>query len=225
VLVRYGPDALLTAAGAHDTAPALARLLIFGPTWLGVLDYVVPFAVLGLALSVHRRAWFAPAWLALLLVVPGGEGRYAALAWAMLASAGMMAAFESVRAIGAQRAAVTIGLAFLFLASLVAGYRRFDAIPAGVRQAVIEAGGASEPGTRFAVVADDPADSQPLLDWFPTLSGRISVGTYQGLEFTTYERWMDAVDADAAIQDGQIPPDADLVFTESAEGGSVRPAP
>jgi hypothetical protein len=225
VLARYGPESLLTATGAHDTSPALARLLIFGPTWLGAFDFVVPFAVLGLAMAIHRRTWFVPAWLALLLMVPGGEGRHAALAWAMLAAIGVQTAFEAVKAAGAQRVAAGIGIGFIFFVSLIAGYRRFDAVPAGVRQAIIQAGQTSEPGTRFAVIAGDPSDSQPLLDWFPTLSGRISVGTYQGLEFTTTERWMDAVETDEAIQAGDIPPDVDEVFRETDGGGTIEPAP
>jgi hypothetical protein len=225
VLVRYGTEPLLTAAGAHDTGPAWARMLIFGPTWLGVLDFVLPFAVLGLALAIHRRQWFAPAWLVLLLIVPGGEGRYAALALAMLGAVGVMTVFEAVRAAGAQRVALGIGVSFMFLASLVAGYRRFDAVPAGVRDAVIQAGQATAPETRFAVQAYDPSDSQPLLDWFPTLSGRVSVGTYQGLEYTTYDRWLGAVRADEQIQGGTIPSDVEYLFIELADGGTVTPVP
>ncbi len=225
VLVRYGAEPLFTAAGAHDTGPAWARMLVFGPTWLGVLDFVLPFAVLGLALAIHRRQWFAPAWLVLLLIVPGGEGRYAALALAMLGAVGMLAAFEAVRAVGAQRLALGIGLAYMFLASLVAGYRRFDAMPVAVREAIVEAGQTTEPGTRFAVQALDPSDSQPLLDWFPTLSGRVSVGTYQGLEFTTYDRWLDAVRTDEQIHAGTVPTDVQYLFTELPDGGDVTPVP
>jgi hypothetical protein len=225
VLYHYGPQPLLTAMGAHDTAPALARLLVFGPTWLGAFDFVVPFAVLGAALALHRRQWFPLAWLVLLLIVPGGEGRYAALAWAMLAAIGMVTAFEGVRAAGAQRAAIGIGLAFAFVIALVAGYRRFDAIPAGTRAAIMAAGDSVPPGTRFAVQSLDPSDSQPLLDWFPTLSGRISLGTYQGLEFTTPERWQYAVDIDSAVQHGEVPTQADYVFREATNGGGFYPAP
>lgn len=214
VVVRHGLDSLLAAAGAHDQSPALARLLIFGPSWLGSFDFVVPAAVLGVALAIHRRTWLVPAWLVLLLIVPGGEGRYAALAWAMLAAMGILAVADAVRNAGALRLAAGIGLGFVFLVALVAGYRRFDTIPASVRAAMVEAGRSSPPGTRFAVISADPADSQPLLDWFPTLSGRISLGTYQGLEFTTIERWAGAVETDAAIQAGDIPAHADRVFDE-----------
>jgi hypothetical protein len=179
--------------------------------------------VLGLAILVSRRQWLVPAWLVVLLIVPGGEGRYAAVAWAMMAAIGIRAAADTVRGLGALRAATAIGLSFVFIVSLIAGYRRFDSVPADVRAAIVEAGSSTPPGTRFAIVAEDPSDSQPLLDWFPTLSGRISVGTYQGLEFTTLERWQAAVDADAAIQDGRIPADADYVFREADR--TWEPAP
>jgi 4-amino-4-deoxy-L-arabinose transferase-like glycosyltransferase len=225
VLFRYGLEPLLAAAGAHDTGPALARLLVFGPTWLAPFDLVTPFAVVGAAVAIHRRKLFPIAWLVALLVVPGGEGRYAAVAWALLAAIGILPTIEVLRVGGAARLAIGLGLCFLFLAALVAGYRRFGAIPAGTRQAVIAAGQQSLPGTRFAVIASDPTDSQPLLDWFPTLSGRISVGTSQGLEFTTPAKWQAASAADDRIQGGQFPDDVDQVFEATPDGGRTYPRP
>ena len=212
VVIRYGPGAILAAGGSHHLDETLGRLLTVGPSAIGALDFVLPLALLGLVMVVHRREWLLPAWIALLVVVPGGEGRYAALAWAMLAAVGALSIADAARSVGALRLAAGIGFAWLFAASLLAGYRLFYAIPANIRTAIVQAGVETTPGTRFAIVTDETRLHAPLLDWFPTLSGRISVATYMGLEWTTVERWDATVALDDRIQRGQIPASADFIF-------------
>ena len=212
VVIRYGPGAILAAGGSHHLDETLGRLLTVGPSAIGALDFVLPLALLGLVMVVHRREWLLPAWIALLVVVPGGEGRYAALAWAMLAAVGALSIADAARSVGALRLAAGIGFAWLFAASLLAGYRLFYAIPANIRAAIVQAGVETTPGTRFAIVTDETRLDAPLLDWFPTLSGRISVATYMGLEWTTVERWDATVALDDRIQRGQIPASAGFIF-------------
>jgi hypothetical protein len=161
---------------------------------------------------VHRREWLLPTWIALLVVVPGGEGRYAAIPWAMLAAAGALSIADAARSAGALRLAAGIGFAWLFVASLLAGYQQFPAIPAWIRQAIVQAGADTTPQTHFAIVTDDARLEAPLLDWFPTLSGRISVATYMGLEWTSVEQWDATVALDDRIQRGEIPAGVDFVF-------------
>ena len=69
------------------------------------------------------------------------------------------------------------------------------------------------------MVTDVASLGAPMLDWFPTLSGRVSLGTYMGLEWTTAQQWDATVALDDRIQQGEIPASADLVF--SVEGGSA----
>ena len=225
VVIRYGPEAILAASGAHHLDETLGRLLTVGPSWIGTLDFVLPLALLGLATVAHRRQWLLPVWLVLLVIVPGGEGRYAAIVWAMLAAVGALTIAEAVRSAGALRLTAGIGFAWLFTASLLSGYQQFHAIPTNIRQAMVRAGSQTAPGARFAIVTDEPRLEAPLLDWFPTLSGRISVATYQGLEWTTVERWDATVALDDQIQRGEIPASADLIFQVdrgSATWGSAR---
>lgn len=212
VVQRYGIGALKAASMTHHTEEALGRLLTVGPSWGGALDFVLPLTVLGTIVAVHRRQWLLPLWLAIVILVPGGEGRYATFVWAMLAAVGTQTVATALREIGADRLAARVALAALFMASLLAGYQRFDALPSGIRKAMLEAGSTSPPGTRFAVVIDDPGLAQPVLDWFPTLSGRISVGTFMGLEWTSVAKWDETVGLNRAIQRGIIPPDVDALF-------------
>jgi hypothetical protein len=62
------------------------------------------------------------------------------------------------------------------------------------------------------VSADNAALETPILDWFPTLSGQVSVGTFMGLEWTTAERWSMTVAMQHRIEDGEIPEDATAAF-------------
>ena len=225
VILRYGSGAILAGGGAHHLDETLGRLLTVGPSYIGTLDFVLPLALLGLAMVVRRRQWLLPAWLVLLIIVPGGEGRHAAIVWAMLAATGAVTIAGSVGSAGALKLTAGIGFAWLFAASLLAGYQQFHAIPTDIRAAMVSAGSQTTPGTRFAIVTDEPGLHASLLDWFPTLSGRISVATYMGLEWTTVERWDATVALDDQIQRGEIPASADLIFQVdrgSARWGSAR---
>jgi hypothetical protein len=123
------------------------------------------------------------------------------------------------------RVAAGVGLTWLFVAALLAGYQRFHPLPDSLRAAIVEAGAQVPPGERFAVQTDDAGLEQPLLDWFPTLSDRVSLGTYLGLEWTTPERWNATTALDDRIQQGGIPPDADYVFRFDHGVASWGPAP
>jgi 4-amino-4-deoxy-L-arabinose transferase-like glycosyltransferase len=224
VVVRYGAGAVVAAGGSHHLDETLGRFLTLGPSSIGTLDFVLPLALIGAAFLVHRREWLLPAWVVLLVAVPGGEGRYAAIPWAMLASVGALFVADAARAVGTVKVAAGIGFAWLFVASLLAGYQQFSAIPPGVRAAMAQAGADTAPGTRFAVVTEVASLGAPILDWFPTLSGRVSVGTYMGLEWTTVQRWDAAVALDDRIQQGEIPASADFVFTVREGSTSITSA-
>jgi len=224
VVLRYGTGTIVAGATAHHTEETFGRLLAIGPSWIGALDFVLPLALLGIAMVVHRRDWLLPVWLVVLLFVPAGEGRYAAIVWALLAATGAIVIADAARSVGALKLTAGIGFAWLFTASLVAGYQQFNALPTGTRQAIALAGSKTHAGARFAVISEQPGLEAMLLDWFPTLSGRISLGTYQGLEWTTVEESDAVVALDDRIQEGQIPANADFVFT-ALTGGSSRWGP
>lgn len=225
IVSRYGTGSVFAAAISHQQDDALRRLITFGPSWIGTTDFVLPLAILGGAIVAHRRQWLLAVWVVLMIVVPGAEGRYAALAWAMLAATGAMVVAGAVVSAGALRAVAAVGFAWLFVTSLGAGYRLFDAIPTSVRETMVEAGGRVPPTTRFAVVATGTGLEHAVLDWFPTLSGRVSVGTYMGLEWTTPERWNEALGMSYQINRGDIPPSANYVFTVEGSSATWEPVP
>jgi hypothetical protein len=225
VLARYGPAPLASAAVAHHTDETLGRLLVMGPSYLAALDFVAPLALLGLIVVLRRREWLLPVWLLLLIAVPGGEGRFAAVAWASLAAEGVTPVAHALRSIGAQRVGIIAATAWLLVAGLIGAYRNFEAIPVSVRGAMLDAGRSVPVGSHFAVVIRNTQLSKTMLDWFPTLSGRISVGTSMGLEWTSAERWDRTVALDYQIQAGDIPSEADYVFTIDGDAAGWAAAP
>jgi hypothetical protein len=212
VIGRYGLGVVLSAGTSHGLSESLGRLLTAGPSYIGVLDLVLPLALLGIVVVLSRGEWALPVWLALLIAVPGGEGRYAAIAWALLAGIGAITVAGALAAARTQRFAFIVGLSMMTLGAAIAGYQTFGSLSPQIREAMIAAGKEAPLGTRFAVYADNAAIETPVLDWFPTLSGQVSMGTFMGLEWTTAERWSEAVAIQHRIEDGEIPEDATAVF-------------
>jgi 4-amino-4-deoxy-L-arabinose transferase-like glycosyltransferase len=212
VVSRHGVGVLLSAGTSHGLSETLGRLLSAGPSYIGVLDLVLPLALVGIAVMAHRREWILPLWLALLVVVPGGEGRYAAMGWALLAGIGAITIADALAETGAQRTASVLALTVLMFGAVVAGYQTFRSISPQIRSVMSEAGRAAPPGTRFAVYSDDARLEAPILDWFPTLSRQVSIGTYMGLEWTTAQHWAETVAIHHRIQNGEIPDEATAIF-------------
>jgi hypothetical protein len=172
VLSAHGIEPLLRGAGAHVTAPSWIRLIARGPSWLGPIDPILPAAVLGLAMSIGRRRWLLPTWLAALLIVPGGDDRFAALIWAVLAGQAFVFVYDALRR-PSGNLAWAFGASGLALFALVAGYHQFQPIdPAAV-------------AVQSAPVPNGPDD--PSVEWWPVLTGRSSDVVYFGYEWT--DQW------------------------------------
>lgn len=161
-----------------------------------------------------------PAWLIVLLIVPTGEGRYSALAWALLAAEGVLGMAPAVTAAGLRRFTVVIGVTARILASLVAGMQRFHPIPAEIRRAMAQTARLTPAGSTFAIRTG--ALDEAVLDWFPVLAKRVSIGTYMGLEWTSPARWLEARRINMRIQQGLIPEGTDYVFVVLAGRAHVE---
>ena len=223
VLSRYGSTALFTAAGVpHGIGEDVLRLLTVGPSWVEPLDFVVPFALLGVVVSIHRGDRMLPLWILLLIVVPGGSGRNAAIVWAMLAAIGVTTLAEALQGIGARRLGAIVGLTWVVVAPFTAGYQEYTAVPPAVRAAMLAAGKGTAPGTRFAIVSENPDLRGLALDWFPALSGRVSLGTSMGMEWASAAKFQGAVNRDHQIQAGQLPAQAEAIFTIAGSSASWR---
>jgi hypothetical protein len=188
ILSIHGVDPLLRGINAHDRAPAVVRLLAFGPSWLANLDPVLPAALLGFAVAATRREWLVPVWLLVLFLIPGGDERNAALAWALLAGQAALFVYDALRPSGGQVLAAGLMVGLLLIGSLITSYERFRPVPADIRAAMVN--GPPPLPTRF----DDPA-----VEWYPALAGRPHPLGYFGYEWTPswnarLERYMEALE-------------------------------
>lgn len=214
VASRHGLELLVSGYTSHAEESQLVRIFVYGPSWLAPLDLLLAPALIGAVACVRDRRWLLPIWLAVLLVVPGGGGRYATVVWAMLAAAGVVAVLPALRSAGILRAATAAGFVALLLASLAAGYQRFHAIPADARRAMADVRDRAPADAQFAVVTDAEGED-PIVEWFPYLADRHSLGTYMGAEWAGADAWRAALDRYAAIRDGVPPADADHLFLVS----------
>ena len=210
VTARHGFDALAAGFGSHDEESIVTRLFVYGPTWIGPMDLVIGAALVGAAVCIARRQWLPLAWLLVLLVVPGGGGRYATLVWALLAAIGVLAIRPALTAQGAARYAMVGAAGLLFIAALIAGYQRFQAIPGPVRERMAQVREETPASATFAVRVD-AGSLEPVIEWFPMLAERRSVGSYMGLEWSP-DAWEEARLVNAAIQAGGVPPSASHLF-------------
>ena len=137
-----------------------------------------------MVVEAERVQGLGPAWRIGLRIVPGGEGRSAAVLWAMLAATGAIAIAEFVTRVGALKLTAAIGFVWLLAASFLASYQYFYAIPSDMREAMVSAGSQTAPGARFAVFTEHPRVAAVELDWFPTLSGRLRRGDSRGRRST-----------------------------------------
>ena len=222
VVERHGLDLLVSGFTSHAEESQLVRIFVYGPSWLAPLDLLLAPAILGAVVCVRERRWLLPAWLALLLIVPGGGGRYATVVWAMLAAAGVVAVLPALRNARVVRAAAAVGFVALLVVALSAGYQRFHAIPADARRAMADVRERAPADARFAVVTDAEGED-PVVEWFPLLTGRHSLGTYMALEWAGGERWQAALDRYAAIRDGNLPDEVDYLFLVSDGRASWSP--
>jgi hypothetical protein len=218
VLVRHGPDPLLSASGTQP-GPfiGLLSLLSFELTGSRLFDVIGFLAAAGLLLSVLRRQWLLPAWLVLLMVLDSrGGATYASVPAALLAGRALVDLV--LRPLWETRSADASRTPFAPLRK-----RPLNVLLTGtlVAVAVVDAfgsqlaptwpgvaltpeqrsamGGAAEaaPDGEFLVVSGRVWAVDATAEWFPVLSGARSAATVQGHEWRgreEFRRYLDASD-------------------------------
>ena len=174
VVQRHGIDPLILGATAHATEHVLLRLVAHGPTLLGAFDPIFPAALLGGAMAVTTRQWLIPVWLVILFLVPGGEGRYAAIGWAALTAMAGVWVYES-----------------LHLAGLPSSPPRSYSLPSWQRLWSLRTRSTARSimlrsVSRLRLPPPNVLDD-PRVEWWPALTGGSDPIVYFGYEWT--EEW------------------------------------
>ncbi len=175
---RYGLttviDGFTSRSQAATVETAIFRLI--HPSAAEALDVVGVFALVGASLLVSRRQWMLPLWALALIALPGDGQRAAALPIAS------MAAVAVPRSRPAQAAIVggaTVAALFTYLGSGTP-----VAVLSEPDRAAMAWIATHTPIDATFLVAEQRIISSPVGEWFPALTGRRSLTTLQGQEWT-----------------------------------------
>ncbi|HET6380246.1 MAG TPA: hypothetical protein VFH63_04325 [candidate division Zixibacteria bacterium] len=203
-LERHGLGPFLDALTSHNNRNvALEHFFGFDTGAMIPVDPIKVAGMLGLVLLLLRRSWFVPAWYgALMLLITGAGPTYAMLPGALAAMEGIRwlaarVAASWVRPLAAAGAGVAVLLAALAPLQPLSPTRQ---VSEDARQVMAWVRTHTSPDARFAVVSGTFWWADTEAEWFPALTGRISVATAQGAEWLGEERWNEALQSHERLQ-------------------------
>ncbi len=197
VVGRHGWMPLLSAAqsGGHEqhSLEALRYFQFTDEPFVGVLGTL---GLIGLLVSAAQGRFLLPAWLlAVALLNPRSINQSASVPMAMLVSVAVEAVLlPGIRAATGGRswlrldpAPLVLGglAAYAFMAALSGARNRteLEALSRPNRTAMTWASARTARDSRFLVVTERRSGANPVSEWFPALTGRVSVATPQGYEW------------------------------------------
>ncbi|GAB4488685.1 MAG: hypothetical protein Fur0016_14770 [Anaerolineales bacterium] len=212
VLARHGLETILAAASTGQKWLALLHLLFFYFTEEPYATLVAVLGLVGLARQSSRCEWLLPLWLVLPFIVEGRSAHLpAVIPLSMLASIAVLdVVFAALRSSSStdmvtplERGMFFYLFLYLLFSSLVFGVQISSArVYEGDQAAIGWIRENTPPEARFLVLTGSRSVSyDPLPEWFPTLAGRHSVYTVQGLEWVAGESFSETVRNAAKAQE------------------------
>lgn len=199
VLHRHGLETFLSAGGTSQRTLEfyLIVLQLHLPTNLFTLPFLVLFYI-GLAASLKERNFLYIVWiLAAYLSDPRGGAGIALLFESILAATGALKASawirpgktESAPGAGARRGGVILGVVLFVWFVLAASIADFRIINTSVKEGDLELiawvnENTDEDAAFVLATGREFSMTDPLQEWFPALTGRRSLTTLQGTEWT-----------------------------------------
>ncbi|MCI0554174.1 MAG: glycosyltransferase family 39 protein [Anaerolineae bacterium] len=212
VIRNHGIEVLLNAASTGGKTSAVFNLLFFTFTDELYATVIAVLGLLGLTNRLIRRDYLLPLWLALPFIVAGrGAANLAVIPLAMLAAIGfvnvVLMALQPSPADEAGVSAVERGvisgllLYIVFSTSQFGGQLSSATLYPPDRTAMEWVRQETPSESRFLVLTGTTAVAcDSVLEWFPALSGRRSVYTVQGTEWTKGAGFNDYVSSTYAVQ-------------------------
>lgn len=175
--LRHGLAPLLSGAGSRDL-DIVGNVVELVAVSLNPPNLAFTIGIVGMVVAVIRRRWDLLAWAAITALGVAVLDRWLAVPMAILAGFGLddaLARWPRLRAVALVAiAAVTVATGVLFAPPN-------DALTADDREVMAWASTETPADATFAVIGY-PAD-RGFVDWFPALSGRENVSTWQGTEW------------------------------------------
>jgi hypothetical protein len=222
VTTRYGTAPLLSAGGTgFNPLQSLFELLMVKLTNEPLWALTAGLAVLGFIYALSRRRYFVAIWaVAIVVVDPRSGGTYVAIPVAILAAIGLLD-FVIARLVGVggdiasapgwpssvlrTRGIMPIVMGAFILAMLSAFLAPYLLSPMAsldtdARSAMAWARTSLPASARVTVVTGREWYEDATSEWFPYLTGRRSVATVQGYEWTGAASWQAQLDLYAVLQ-------------------------
>ena len=198
MISRHGLAPFQAALGAHprDLAISLLYLFQFNLSGEAILAVVAVLGLIGLVRDIRHHDFFLPAWIGLSFISDPRAAPFASLTPLLLLAVkgfestlkglGESAPLEDGIASKFARYVLFGAIAYLFLSGMIASMQfgnQFHIVPEE-REALHWIVNTTTKESRFLVLTGDAALSDPLSEWFPALTERVSLVTVQGHEWT-----------------------------------------
>ncbi len=198
VLNRQGLASFQAALGAHprDLAASLLYLFQFNLSGEVILAVIAVLGLIGFVRDLRQRNFFLPVWIGLSFLTDPRAAPFASLIpLVLLAVKGFNAVLTGLdlpaqieNGFGSKAARnILLGLvAYTFMSGMIASLwvgNEFRLLP-DEKQAMNWIVQNTPSDSSFLILTGDAALSDPLSEWFPALTGRRSITTVQGHEWT-----------------------------------------
>jgi hypothetical protein len=205
VLVRFGPGPLLGGAGTGpDPIGGVINILTFSMTNEPFFPLIAALGLAGLVLCVATRRFLLPVWFVALFVVDERAAQtFGMVPLSMMAALGLVdivlarldpgveaisdaAAWPTTPASRSARLVLPAASALMLVSGLgapLAGLSPLFALTPADQAAMSWMARNAPADASVVVVAGLPWQIDAYSEWFPTLTGRVSVATLQGFEW------------------------------------------
>jgi Dolichyl-phosphate-mannose-protein mannosyltransferase len=208
VATQHGFGPLLAGSGSRTEVGASLASLLFQDVTGATFSVFLGIALVGFLVEIGRRRFLVPAWLVLTFLFLAGGGLFAGmLPMSILVAITIVEVIvPAVSVLKLPRSPLPVILTGLLgaglLASLGFGYvivAPLYPISAAQRQAMSWVSEHSAPNATFMVLTGQTWWLDTTSEWFPALTGHVSVGTAQGYEWT--REWTARSKAAGDLQD------------------------
>jgi hypothetical protein len=202
MVARHGIETVLGASASRDF-DVLDNLVVVFASILNPPNLAFSIGIVGLGIAAVRRRWDLLAWVAVTFLGVAVLDRWLVIPFAVLAGVAVDAALERPRRLA------SVALLSVTVVVAVTGVLLTDpheAASAEEREVMARARSETEPDAIFAVIGYNT--DAGMVEWFPALSERRNLTTWQGTEWIPGDQISDAMAAAECDEPGCLP-DAD----------------
>ena len=177
MIARHGVAPLLSSLGSRDVDLVDNAVLLLAQS-INPPNLAFTVGAVGVVVAVRLRRWDLLAWLAITALGAAVVDRWIAIPLAVLAGLAVDAALENLPRM---RSVALVAVAAVIAVVGVAFADPPEYLTAGERDVAAWAAANTQPGATFAVIGY--RTDRGMVDWFPALSSRPNLTTWQGSEW------------------------------------------